>query len=109
MAYVLPSVSVSTLPNGEGRRFDRFCVVVFSLGLLEALLGKPDTLHSLCRANRHLSPGRPAGPKRCSSPGKVAGRATAGLGVLAASSPIPWVEFVLSYQAGVDHPPKSGG
>ena len=47
MAYVLPSVSVSTLPNVEGRRIDRFSVVVFSLGLLEALLGKPGTLHSL--------------------------------------------------------------
>ena len=47
MANVLPSVSVSTLPNVEGRRIDRFSVVVFSLGLLEALLGKPGTLHSL--------------------------------------------------------------
>ena len=43
----MPSVSVSTLPNVEGRRIDRFSVVVFSLGLLEALLGKPGTLHSL--------------------------------------------------------------
>ena len=47
MANVLPAVSGSTLPNVEGRRIDRFSVVVFSLGLLEALLGKPGTLHSL--------------------------------------------------------------
>ena len=47
MANVLPSVSGSTLLNVEGGRIDRFSVEVFSLGLLEALLVKPGTLHSL--------------------------------------------------------------
>ena len=78
--YVFPSVTVSTFPKAEGRRIDRFIVMVFS-GPAGALLGKPGTLHSLPRANRHLSLGRPAGPKRCFSAGKVAGWITAGLRV----------------------------
>ena len=107
MAYVLPSVSVSTLPNVEGRRIDRFSVVVFSLGLLEALLGKPGTLHSPGQIITSAL-GVPPDLRGASVLGRslgVHGRVE-GVGCILADLV---GRVCLCYQAGTFPPPKCGG
>ena len=92
-------VSVSTTAKVGSRRPDRLSVVVFFLGLLKILLGKPGTLHSPGHI-LSLGPGRPAGPKRRFSHFEDWSRTTAGWGCGCVPTD-PAGRVCLSYQARV--------